>query len=168
MWGQPLGSAPNTGVIVYTVGATFEPGRVPQWAVQYCEYIVLLQTFLCGDSSTMPPPPVLCTQLLWEVIFCCQIFEIIFHYFDWSPLRPGAWNWILSVSIMPGGPLPPLADISFEPRVPAPQHPAPRWLHTIRCLGRTPADNDDSIDCEYHYKEADLGVYLNQSRYPPA
>ena len=72
----------EAGVIVYTVGATFEPGRAPQWAVQYCEYIVLLQTFLCGDSSTMPPPPVLCTQLLWEVIFCCQIFEIIFHYFD--------------------------------------------------------------------------------------
>ena len=120
MWGQPLGSAPNTGVIVYTVGATFEPGRAPQWAVQYCEYIVLLQTFLCGDSSTMPPPPVLCTQLLWEVIFCCQIFEIIFHYFDWSPLRPGAWNWILSVSIMPGRPLPPLADISFERVFPRP------------------------------------------------
>ena len=68
---------------------------------------------------------------------------------------------------MPGRPLPPLADISFEPRVPAPQHPAP-GLHTIRCLGRTPADNDDSIDCEYHHKEADLGVYLNQSRYPQA
>ena len=26
------------------------------------------------------------------------------------------------------------------------------------------ADNDVSIDCEYHHKEADLGVYLNQSR----